>query len=78
MTREQTENLRSYLAGNYNIPTPTNITHASSTYVEALQIVHHIAAGFKDVALGGVSPKVFSFVNVRDITTQHQSLTSGS
>ena len=56
MTKEETENLQNYLAGNYNIPTPTNITHASSIYVEGLQIVHHIANGCKNVVTGSEPP----------------------
>lgn len=71
MTKEQNENLQSYLAGNYNIPTPTNITHASSIYVESLQIVQHIASGYKGVVSGAEPPPGLSFVNERDITT-HQ------
>ena len=69
MTKEQNENLQNYLAGNYNIPTPTNITHASSIYVESLQIVHHIASGYKDVVSGAQPPRGLSFVNQRNITT---------
>ena len=68
MTKDEAENLRSYLARNYNLPTPTHITHASSIYVEALQVVHHLAAGFKDV-VGGKSPvDVLSFVKAKDVT----------
>ena len=68
MTRRQVENLQLYLAGNYNIQTPTHITHASSIYVEGLQLVHHIANGYKDVVKGGDIPDLLSFVNGRDIT----------
>ncbi len=59
ITKEEAENLQNYLAGNYNIPTPTNITHASSIYVEGLQIVHHIANGYKNV-VSGVKPRLHS------------------
>jgi len=59
-----------YLAGNHIIPTPTNITHAASIYVEPLQLVHHIATGFKDFVLGGARPDSLSFVRIRDITTR--------
>ena len=72
LTREEAENLRQYLSGNWNIPTPTHITHAASIYVEGLQVVHHIANGFKGVVDGGSSPSGLSFVNSRDLTTnQH-------
>ena len=69
LTREETENLRKYLAGNANIPTPTHITHAASIYVEGLQIVHHIANGYRSVVNGGDAPHELSFVNSRDLTT---------
>ena len=68
LTREENENLRRYLARNRNIPTPTHITHASSIYVEGLQVVHHIANGFKDVVSGSLPPPELSFVNARDLT----------
>ena len=72
LTREEAENLRQYLSGNRNIPTPTHITHAASIYVEGLQVVHHIANGFKGVVDGGSLPRGLSFVNSRDLTTnQH-------
>ena len=63
LTREQTENLWQYVAGNPNIPTPAHITHASSIYVEGLQVVHHIANGYKDVVVGNRVPAELSFVN---------------
>ena len=69
MSREATENLREYIAGNWKIPTPAHITHASSIYVEGLQVVHHIANGYKDVVSGGLVPAELSFVNPRDLTT---------
>lgn len=69
LSREETENLRQYISGNRNIPTPTHITHASSIYVEGLQVVHHIANGYKDVVNGGPVPVALSFVNQRDLTT---------
>ena len=69
LSREETENLRQYISGNRNIPTPTHITHASSIYVEGLQVVHHIANGYKDVVNGGSAPVALSFVNQRDLTT---------
>lgn len=73
-TREDAENLRQYIAGNRNIPTPTYITHASSIYVEGLQVVHHIANGYKDVVGGGPIPLELSFVNPRDLTTNQYVL----
>ena len=69
LTREETENLRQYLSGNTNIPTPTHITHAASIYVEGLQVVHHIANGYKSVVDSGHLPHELSFVNSRDLTT---------
>ena len=69
LTKEETENLRRYISGNRNIPTPTHITHASSIYVEGLQVVHHIANGYKDVVNTGRVPTELSFVNSRDLTT---------
>ena len=69
LTKEEAENLQWYLAGNYNITTPTHITHAASIYVEGLQIVHHIANGFKNVVGGAQPPDELSFVNARDVTT---------
>ena len=71
LTREETENLWQYISGNRNIPTPTHITHASSIYVEGLQVVHHIANGYKDVVVGNRVPAELSFVNGRNLTT-HQ------
>ena len=68
LTREQTENLRSYIRGNVNIPTPTHITHAASIYVEGLQVVHHIANAYKDVVAGGSEPTELSFVKSLDLT----------
>ena len=67
-TKYDLENLEEYLAGNRNIPTPNYITHASSIYVEGLQIVHHFANGFKGAALGGRVPEALTFVNAKDIT----------
>ena len=71
-TRKQRTALRIYLSGNQNIPTPDYITHAASIYVEGLQVVHHIANGFKDVVTGGDVPSALSFVNARDITTRQR------
>ena len=68
LTREATENLRHYIAGNRILPTPLHITHASSIYVEGLQVVHHIANGYKDVVDSGHVPPELSFVNSRNLT----------
>ena len=68
------ENLRAYLRNNYNFPTPNFITHASSIYVEGLQVVHHIANGFKNVVSGDEIPGVLSFVKDRDITLEQEIL----
>ena len=69
LTMEETDNLRQYISGNRNIPTPKYITHASSIYVEGLQVVHHIANGYKDVVDSGHAPAELSFVNLRDLTS---------
>ena len=68
MAKEERESLEGYLAGNRNIPRPNYITHASSIYTESLQIVHHIANGFKNTAMEGDSPDSLSFVRAKDIT----------
>ena len=67
----QQNELRLYLAGNRQIRTPTNITHASSIYVDGLQIVHHSANGFGDVAEGRELPAPLQFAAAIDIT-HHQ------
>ena len=67
-TKSDREGLENYLTGNRNIPTPNYITHASSIYVEGLQIVHHLANGFKGAALGDKLPGALDFVNSLDIT----------
>ena len=68
MTWEQTINLEKYLTRNRNIPTPAHITHASSIYVEGLQVVHHIANSYIGVVGGASPPRELSFVNPRDMT----------
>ena len=73
LTRAETENLRRYIAGNRTIPTPNHVTHAASIYVEGLQIVHHIANGFKRVVHGDDVPKELAFVNARDLTVDQFS-----
>ena len=68
LTLQQDLNLRRYLSGNRDIPTPNNITHAASIYVEGLQVVHHIANAYMDVVGGASPPRELSFVNSRDLT----------
>lgn len=78
MAAEARDNLEWYLSRNPNIPTPSYITHASSIYVEGLQIAHHIANGYKDAASGGEAPEALSFVSARNITTnQRMARTKG-
>ena len=67
MNPSQFEDLRQYIEGNFSIPSPNYITHASSIYVECLQIVHHIASGFKNVVRGDDIPDSISFVDEQDI-----------
>ena len=69
LTKEQAEDLWQYISGNRNIPKPAHITHASSIYVEGLQVVHHIANGYKGVVSSGQVPAELSFVSPRDLTT---------
>lgn len=71
MARSDQEELRRYIARNHNIPTPVYITHASSIYVEGLQVVHHIANGYRDVVSAGQAPAELSFVSPRDLTIDH-------
>lgn len=68
MAKDEREGLTQYLARNCDIPTPNYMTHASSIYVEPLQIVHHIANGFKSAATGGDIPSALSFVSALDMT----------
>ena len=68
MTLQDRENLLQYLSGNRHIPKPAYITHASSAYVDGLQIVHHFANGFRAAAEGGTAPANLSFVSALDLT----------
>ena len=72
MSVRQQMDLRSYLSGNQRIPNSVDITHASSIYVDGLQVVHHITNGFADI-LGGeqVSP-FLKFVSSLDITLEQR------
>ena len=73
MDLEQVENQRRYLNSNQNFRGPRYITHASSIYVECLQVVDHIARGFKDVANGATVPGSLRFVSARDITIDRET-----
>ena len=68
LTSKDKEDLIQYLAGNRHIPTPAYITHASSAYVDGLQVVHHLANGFRGAAEGGTPPTELSFVWGQDLT----------
>lgn len=68
LTRAQAEDLWDYLYGNLAIPNPAHFTHAFSIYVEALQVVHHIAEGFKNAINIASIPPELAFVNPRDLT----------
>ena len=72
MNPGQFKDLRQYIEGNFSIPSPNYITHASSIYVECLQIVHHIASGFKNVVRGDDIPDSISYVDERDITEDRE------
>ena len=54
---------------NLRIPAPINVTHASSLYVEALQVVDHIANAYGTEELGGTGHDSLRFVRALDITT---------
>lgn len=73
MNLEQIENQRLYLSSNRNFRAPRYITHASSIYVEGLQVADHIARGFKDVASGAPVPSPLEFVSRRDIATDRET-----
>ena len=73
MTKGDRDNLELYLAQNLSIPTPRHVTHASSIYVDGLQIVHHIANGYRDVPFGHDIPGELGFVSARDITSAHDT-----
>ena len=72
LTRKQADNLWHYLYGNLAIPNPSHITHASSIYVEGLQVVHHIAEGFKESLRREDTPPELTFVNPRDLTLSQE------
>jgi hypothetical protein len=76
LNKMQADNLWQYLSNNHAIPKPSQITHASSIYVDNLQVVHHIANGFKNFTSDGLVPNELSFVNLRDLTENQDMLTN--
>ncbi len=76
LNKTQADNLWQYLTGNFAIPNPSHITHASSIYVDGLQVVHHIANGFKNFTTDGFVPNELAFVNLRDLTENQHVLTN--
>ena len=68
MTRKQADELWDYIRRNLTVPYPDYITHASSIYVEGLQVVHYIAEGFKNILKSNKIPSEFSFVTPRNLT----------
>ena len=70
MTAADRENLTTYLRSRPDIPPPTYVTHASSIYVEGLQVVHNIANSYYDSLRDGhdLLPEL-SFVAASDIST---------
>ena len=68
MSRAQKAELEEYLDRNLRIPTPVNVTLASSLYVEALQVVHHIANAHGTEEPSGTKHGLFRFVRALDIT----------
>ena len=68
LTKMQADELWHYIRGNLTVPSPDHITHASSIYIEGLQVVHHIAEGFKNIFKSNGIPPELSFVNPRNLT----------
>ena len=69
MARAQKAELEEYLDRNLRIPTPVNVTLASSLYVEALQVVHHIANAYGTAQPGKGTHDSLRFARAIDITT---------
>ena len=67
--RAQKAELEEYLDRNLTIPTPVNVTLASSLYVEALQVVHHIANAYGTAQPGKGTHDSLRFARAIDITT---------
>ena len=69
MTAAERDNLTTYLRTRPDIPPPTYVTHASSMYVEGLQIVHNIANGYYDSLKAGHSLlEELTFADSKDIS----------
>ena len=68
MSRSQQAEIEGYLSRNLRIPAPINVTLASSLYVEALQVVHHIANAYGTEVLSGTTHDSLRFVRALDIT----------
>lgn len=69
LTAADRENLTTYLRSRPDIPPPTYVTHASSVYVEGLQVVHNIANAYYDSLKDGHSLLTeLSFVTPKDIS----------
>ena len=69
MSRSQRVELERYLDRNLRIPAPVNVTLASSLYVEALQVVHHIANAYGTESSSRTPRDSLRFVRARDITS---------
>ena len=69
MSRSQRAELERYLDRNLRIPAPVNVTLASSLYVEALQVVHHIANAYGTESSSRTPRDSLRFVRARDITS---------
>jgi hypothetical protein len=52
MSEDAVKNMEDYLKNNWNLPTFKYITHADSTYCEALQLTGQLVNAVKDVKLG--------------------------
>ena len=68
LTKRQADELWNYIRENLTVSHPNHITHASSIYVDGLQVVHHIAEGFKDLLKGIDIPPELSFVTPMNLT----------
>ena len=68
MTPSQMQDLRTYLQTKGGFPQPAYIVEVASICVEGLQVVDHIARGFKNVVSGSDIPKPLEFVISRNIT----------
>ena len=71
MSRSQQAEIEGYLSRNLRIPAPINVTLASSLYVEALQVVHHIANAYGTEILSGTTHDSLRVVRALDITADY-------